>query len=78
MKWKKKPVGIYKYNIIFVFEHPVINFGQFSPYKQLKRINYLKQYYIFANRNIQPIPTLASAPIIPTLTQTPTLLCLQI
>jgi hypothetical protein len=39
---ERKPIlnsnnNIYKYNITFIFEDIIINYGLFSPYKQLKR-----------------------------------------
>jgi hypothetical protein len=47
---------IYKYYIIFILEHLVKNFGLFSPYKQLQRIDCIEQCYNYGNRNIQSIP----------------------
>jgi hypothetical protein len=74
---ERKPIynnsNIYKYNIIFILEHLVKNFGIFSPYKQLKRIDCKEQYCNYGNQNIQPILTPTSTPIFPSIAQTPTL-----
>jgi hypothetical protein len=60
-----------RYNIIFVFEYLVKKFGLFSPYKQLKRIDCIEQYYKYVNRNIHPIQTPASTPMFPSNIRTP-------